>query len=205
MARSPQDPGIAAVDLAVFGVHWHDRLAELLPGAAMGEAMHFAYLSYYALVLAPPLWLALRGRRADCARYTTLMLGTYLLCFTIYLLLPVQGPRALLGGAGSPGEGAMAGFADWMRRTGDSEGTAFPSSHCAGALAAAMAAGACVARRLRRGLLVWAALIVLSTVYTGNHYALDSLAGVVAAVGVRLALMVQGRVLPLVRTERSPS
>ncbi|MBE0567366.1 MAG: phosphatase PAP2 family protein [Krumholzibacteria bacterium] len=204
LGRIPHDPGIAAADLAVFGVHWHVRLAQILPGAAAAEAMHFVYLSYYALVLAPPLVLALRGRRSDCARFTAIVMGTYLMCFTIYVLLPVQGPRTLLGGAGSPEEGAMAGYADLLRRTGDSEGTAFPSSHCAGALAAALAAGAGATRGLRLALLLWAVLIALSTVYTGNHYALDSFAGIVVAVVVRMAL-VRGPGYADLRMERSPS
>ncbi len=202
LGRSPHDPGIAATDLAVFGVHWHDHLTRILPGAAIGEAMNLVYLSYYVLVLGPPLLLALRGRSTACARYTLLVMSSYLLCFTIYLLLPVQGPRALLGAAAMPGDGTLAGIADWMRRTGDSDGTAFPSSHCAGALAAALAAGTYAAGRVRRGLLLWAAMIVVSTVYTGNHYALDSLAGVIVAVGVRLAL-VRGHESAFLRIERS--
>lgn len=200
--RAPLDVLAAAADGAVFGLHWHERLPEVLAGPLADNVMQFAYLSYYGLVLGPALLMAVRGRRADCARYTHIVTATYLLCFTLYLLVPVQGPRAMLGDAAVPEEGALAGFADLLRRTGDSDGTAFPSSHCAGAVAAALAAGAHLSRRGRLALAAWAALIVVSTVYTANHYAIDSAAGVLAAFAVRGFRL--PRPLPrLARTERS--
>jgi membrane-associated phospholipid phosphatase len=184
------DAGIVAIDRAVFGAHWHDRLGELWPGAGVAEAMQAIYLSYYALVLGPPLVLALRGRHGDCARYTGAVMATYLVCFLVYTVHPVLGPRIMAAttpGAG-PDSGLVAGFAEGLRRAGDVPGTAFPSSHCAGALAAALAAGEFLSRRRRIALLVWAALISISTVHTGNHYALDAAAGLLLAVVVRFAL-----------------
>jgi membrane-associated phospholipid phosphatase len=190
--RLPHDAVVAAADLALFGGPWHQRLGEVMPGAFAGEFWQAAYLSYYGLILGPPIALVLAGRRADAARYTRAVLTTYLLCFTLSLVWPVCGPFDMAArDPGLPGEAptGLAGVADLLRRTGDSPGTAFPSSHCAGSVAAALAAGAAYGtRRSRLLLLTWAALIVISTIHTGNHYAIDAAAGVLTAVGVRGAL-----------------
>jgi len=186
------DAQIAAADLALFGGHGHLLFARWLPQA--DQVMHLIYLSYYGLVLGPPLVLALRRRTADCQRYTRVVMATYLLCFLIYLLYPVLGPRAAAAAqaaaghdGGALGGGALGALTEALRQAGDSPGTAFPSSHCAGAFAAALAAGAMVSRRTRALLLVWAGLITLSTIHTGNHYGIDAAAGVLLAVSVHLA------------------
>ena len=180
------DAQIAAADLALFGGHGHLLFARWLPQA--DQMMHLIYLSYYGLVLGPPLVLALRRRTADCQRYTRVVMATYLLCFLIYLLYPVLGPRAAAAAqaATNHGGGAVGVLAEALRQAGDSPGTAFPSSHCAGAFAAALAAGAMVSRRTRALLLAWAGLITLSTIHTGNHYGIDAAAGVLLAVSVHL-------------------
>jgi len=184
---SMNDAQIAAVDLAVFGGHGHLLFARWLPEA--DQVMHLIYLSYYGLVLGPPLVLVLQRRAADCDRYTSVVMATYLLCFLAYLVYPVLGPRAATAAqvATGHGGGSLGALAEALRQAGDSLGTAFPSSHCAGALAAALAAGKLFSRRTRFVLLVWAGLITLSTIYTGNHYSIDAVAGVLVAVGVRLA------------------
>ena len=180
------DAQIAAADLALFGEHGHLLFARWLPQAS--QVMHLIYLSYYGLVLGPPLVLALRRRTADCQRYTRVVMATYLLCFLIYLLYPVLGPRAAAAAqaATNHGGGAVGVLAEALRQAGDSPGTAFPSSHCAGAFAAALAAGAMVSRRTRALLLAWAGLITLSTIHTGNHYGIDAAAGVLLAMSVHL-------------------
>lgn len=186
--RDPRDAAVAAADLALFGGPWHERLGRLLPGAGLAEAMQALYLSYYALVLGPPLLLALRGRRRACADYTATVTATYLLCYLAYVVHPVLGPRAaaLAGGGGDGAAGGVAaGLAAALRAAGDSPGTAFPSSHCAGALAAALAAGAHLGPHSRALIVAWAALVAVATVHTGNHYTLDSAAGLLLAVGVR--------------------
>ena len=185
--QSMHDAQIAAADLALFGGHGHLLFARWLPQA--DQVMHLIYLSYYGLVLGPPLVLALRRRTADCDRYTRVVMATYLLCFLAYLLYPVLGPRAAAAAqaATNHGGGAVGVLAEALRQAGDSPGTAFPSSHCAGAFAAALAAGAMVSRRTRALLLAWAGLITLSTIHTGNHYGIDAAAGVLLAVSVHLA------------------
>jgi membrane-associated phospholipid phosphatase len=96
--------------------------------------------------------------------------------------------------ATADGDGLMAGLVEALRRAGDSPGTAFPSSHCAGVTAAALFARRCFAPATCRWLAVWAALVVLSTVYTRNHYALDATAGVLTALSVHgLVVLAESR------------
>ena len=189
--RLPHDVPVAAWDLALFGGPWHLRLGEVLPGAGVAQALQFFYVSYYGIVVGPPLVFALRGRVARCERYTLLLMATYLACFVVYLVFPVVGPRAISEAAAadpSAPAGGLAGFAAVLRHVGDSQGTAFPSSHCAASLAAALGAGAGARRWLQSGLVAWALLIALATVHTGNHYALDSVAGILLALGLRRTL-----------------
>jgi membrane-associated phospholipid phosphatase len=69
---------------------------------------------------------------------------------------------------------------------GDSLGTAFPSSHVAGAVSMAILAARWLPRRLALVFGLEALGVVLSTVYTQNHFAIDSAVGVLLAVGVQL-------------------
>jgi len=195
-APTGHDAGVLALDLSLFGVHWHDRWPEIMPWPGLGETLQLAYLSYYLLILGPPVALALARRRETFDRLTLVLMTTYLACFLVYLVYPVFGPRALAVSAGAaipPGEGGViASLVEALRRAGDSPGTAFPSSHCAGVTAMALSAQRCFAPTTGRLLAVWAALVVVSTVYTRNHYALDATAGVAVAVFIqRLGMLAE--------------
>jgi membrane-associated phospholipid phosphatase len=183
------DASIIALDLAVFGVHLHESLAGWIPAPVTGEVMQAAYLSYYFLLLGPLLVFARRSRWFACERYTFAVMTTYLCCFIVYLLYPVLGPRALAAAQATSSEGDLAGLAEVLRQLGDSPGTAFPSSHCAGALTAALAAGRYLERPWTPVLVGWALLITVSTVATGNHYAIDSVCGLIVAFGVYLVFI----------------
>jgi len=184
------DPAAARLDRALFGVHWNELLPALWSGRLWREFMTGIYLSYYLLILGPPLILIWRRRHTCFLNYTSGLMFTYLGCFTIYLMFPVQGPRDMALASGTISAVDFVGFfpriMDFVFRTGDSLGTAFPSSHCAGATAAAL-----LCRRHfrgRAGLLcaAWAVLIIISTVHTNNHYAIDAVAGVGLAILVQI-------------------
>jgi membrane-associated phospholipid phosphatase len=175
IGRAGHDALIAGLDRRLPGGPWHRELASIAPWPWLSESAHFVYLSYYAIIALMPL-LAIARRRPDDFRDATLRLvGCYLGCFAVSLLLPVFGPR-LAEGAGTQ-SGLFSGLGAALRALGDSPGTAFPSSHCAGSVMAALVARRADRPQLATWMGVWAAAIVVSTVYTGNHYALDSLAG----------------------------
>jgi len=72
---------------------------------------------------------------------------------------------------------------------GDSMGTAFPSSHVAGSLTAAWAGWRWFSRPTAMLLALEAAGVVVATVYTQNHYAIDVLAGILWAVLLQLTVV----------------
>lgn len=181
------DSSILAWDLGLFGTHLNWQLASWLPWSWLSEFMHFTYLSYYLLILGPVAYLAW-CRRSALPEHTANLMGTYLACFAIYLCWPVLGPReflASLGGspAAEPG-GIFAPVMMALIKAGDSAGTAFPSSHCAGSMAAALSMHSLLGRRAGSLFLTWALLITVSTVYTNNHYAVDAVAGTAIALVV---------------------
>lgn len=150
-------------------------LAQRLPSRALSELLHLCYLSYYALVLVPPLVLLARRRHGPLARTVLALAITYLLCFITYLLFPVAGPRFVFGPAEAPA-GPIRAIVLGVLERGSSRGTAFPSSHVAASVAATLAAFG-VDRRVGLGLGIVTVGLALGAVYGGYHYAVDACAG----------------------------
>jgi membrane-associated phospholipid phosphatase len=190
--RAYHDAAVIAWDARLFGTLSRD-LPRRAPSRALSELLHACYLSYYAIIYAPPalLWLrARRGAASDHAatdRATTerafgeTMLGVTLAfaaCFATFALLPVQGPWY----EWPPPEGVPAGpVRETVQRilhAGSSRGTAFPSSHVAVSTAQAL-----LALRHQRAVGVVVALLALGlaagAVYGGFHYAVDAAVGAV--------------------------
>jgi len=172
---------------ALFGTQPSLAWIRAFPGPVWSTLMHAAYLSYYLILVAAPLapWLA---RRRDAARATLLLtMVAFYLCYAIFLVFPVAGPRYAFAPARNA---ATAVPAAWLVHRvlegGSAWGTAFPSSHVAAALVAAVCALRFV-RPLGAVLLPLALLLTLGTVYGQLHYALDALAGAALAALVLLA------------------
>jgi membrane-associated phospholipid phosphatase len=162
---------------ATLAPHWH------VP--ALSEFLHFAYASYYLLVYLPPIALYITGKREAFVKTVLALTIVYGACFIIYALFPVDGPRYLVGPAAAP-DGPVRRFVLALLERGSSRGTAFPSSHVAASVVAAL----CALRYQRRvGLVVApiAAALVLATVYGGFHYAVDALAGLILGIIAWLA------------------
>lgn len=186
----PLDPLVRRLDLALFGSHWHVAWMDAMPQAWMSELMHFGYFLYYLVLAIPPFAILLtRGR--DVFRSATLaVMVTYLSCFLFYLAAPVHGPRALAGAEGAPVPGGLFHtLVERARESGDSLGTAFPSSHVAGVVTIAWVAWRWLPRGWAVVLSVAAAMVTLSTIYTRNHYAVDALAGILWAVPLQAWLV----------------
>jgi membrane-associated phospholipid phosphatase len=151
-----------------------------MPWTALSEVLHFAYASYYAIVILPPVVLYARGRRDEFAATLLALTLVYGVCFATYLLFPVDGPRYLVGPANAP-HGPVRAFVLHLLDAGSSRGTAFPSSHVAASVVAALCA---LTFQRALGVVISALTIglALATVYGGFHYGVDALAG--AAVGL---------------------
>ncbi len=185
------DAPIAALDLALFGVHVNAVWMPGMPYVWLSEVMHFIYFSYYPLIFLPPLVMGLAGRTAAMRDMTFRLLVTYIGCYLIYILFPVDGPsHTTIRYAGALTDGFFYRLTHAAIEVGDSMGTAFPSSHVAGAVTIAYVGWRWCRPAVATLLAIEAAGVCVATVYTQNHFAIDSVAGVV------LALALEGVVMP---------
>lgn len=177
-----RDAALTALDLALFGVHptvWLERLVT----PWLTDLMHLAYVSYYALplVVCGRLYARGAGKEFDLAAFTLTL--TLFLSYVGYLLVPAQGPRALVAALQTaPLDGVLV--TEPIRRTLETlerlKRDAFPSGHTAVAVVA-VALARRLDRRLFPGILPFGAGVVLSTVYTRYHYVVDVIAGLALA------------------------
>lgn len=185
-----RDATVLAWEAGLFGGLPARSLAGALPFTWLSELLHFGYLSYYAIVFAPPALLYLRGRQDAFAASAAAVMASFALCFLVFALWPVEGPRYRYPAPDGIADGPVRSLVLFILERGSSRGAAFPSSHAAAAVAQAVvllrvwpALGGAVA-----GL---TALLLVGAVYGGFHYAIDMVAGTglglaVAAVALRL-------------------
>ncbi len=191
------DATVVRWELALFGPSLGASpalvLARAAPWTPLSELLHLAYLSYYVIIYVPPalLWWEARRRRAsasltgapdpqaafETSAFTVLL--AFLLCYSVFVVFPVQGPWYTWqtgGPGGLPLTGVVRGFVQSLLLAGSARGTAFPSSH----VAVSVAQTVVLARVAPR--LAWIAapatvLLALGAVYGGYHYGVDALAG----------------------------
>jgi membrane-associated phospholipid phosphatase len=186
------DAAVIAWDARLFGTLSRD-LARRLPSRALSELLHACYLSYYAIIYAPPALLWLRARRDARERegarraFAETALGVtlaFVACFATFALYPVQGPWYEWPAPDAVPGGPVRDLVQRILHAGSSRGTAFPSSHVAVATAQAL-----LALRHQRAVGVVVALLAAGlaagAVYGGLHYAIDAAVG--ALVGVAAA------------------
>lgn len=176
LGANHRDAAVMAWEARLFPSNPSATLAPRLHGLALSEVLHLAYASYYLLMYIPPLVMYARGARAHFAATMLAFTLVYGTCFVTYALFPVDGPRYLVGAAAAP-EGPVRAFVLALLDRGSSRGTAFPSSHVAASVTAALCALR-FDRRLGGVVALLAALLTVATVYGGFHYAVDGLVGV---------------------------
>jgi membrane-associated phospholipid phosphatase len=184
------DEQIRSLDVAVFGVHLHAVWLPRMGSRWISEPMYFMYYAYYALIFVPPLVLAFRGRRPALRDGTLRLMATYLTAYLVYIAFPVYGPHFLEPHHQGPHTtGLFYNLVAGAQAAGDSHGCAFPSSHVAGVVTIAIIAWRWFPRSVAILLAIEALGVVLATVYTQNHYAIDSLVGIVWAFAVQLGVV----------------
>jgi membrane-associated phospholipid phosphatase len=166
---------------ALFGMQPSVEWIRAQPWPWLSVPLHLGYLSYYFIVAGAPLALWIAGRR-DAARLTLLYsLATFYVCFTIFLIFPVSGPRYCFPLAQNAATAvAPAVFTQRLLDSGAAWGTAFPSSHVAVTLVASILA--CRGWRILGWIFIPpAVLLTVGTVYGQLHYATDALVGALLA------------------------
>jgi membrane-associated phospholipid phosphatase len=173
---------------ALFGTQVSLAWIRSFPSPSWSTLMHAAYLSFYPILAAAPLGLWFSGRRAASRATVLAMMSTFYVCYAFFFCFPVAGPRCSFAMAENAATAVpLAVFSHRLLEGASAWGTAFPSSHVAAALVAAVCAWRSW-RPLGAVLLVAAVLLTLATVYCQFHYALDALVGVVLAAIVLIVL-----------------
>jgi len=170
-------------------------LAGYEPSWMVSEPLHFAYMCFYPLIYIPTARLHLQHRAEAFHRTITALVLGFLLCYVVFIIFPVQGPRYLGTGPVGVPEGPFRLLALAVLEVGSSQGSAFPSSHVAVIVAQAL-----MALRYQRwtgwAITLLSGGLAIGAVYGGFHYAVDIVAGVgvgVAAYAIALAIPLDDR------------
>lgn len=181
---------VASLDLMVFGEHLHRIWLPNMHQLWFSELLHAMYFLYLPLVFIPPLVVALQGRDSVARDMTFRLTVTYLTCFLVFLVFPVDGPHFTWEPfVGPHTEGFFYQLVQASQSAGDSRGCAFPSSHVAGAVTIAYLAWLWLPRWVAVLLTLEAAGVFCATVYSQNHYAVDSVAGVAWALAFQIGMI----------------
>jgi hypothetical protein len=183
------DPAVRAWEEALFGAQVSRTWWQSWPSRFWSTVLHASYFSYYLVVPAGPIWFLWRGDRRALERAVLAILATFIVCYVVFLFLPVAGPYYEFA---RPGPEMLDNWAARLvygvLENGSSYGAAFPSSHVAATLVATGAA-AIASRGLGIAFGVPSVLLTIGVVYCQMHYAVDALAGVVVA-GLVLTVVV---------------
>jgi len=178
-------------EVGLFGVEVSRVWWQAAPSVLWSTVLHGAYFSYYFIVSVPAFVFLWRDDRPAVRRFVLAVMTTFVVCYLAFIFFPVAGPYYVFP---RPQEWFLANPAARLvydtLAEGSSYGAAFPSSHVAASVAAALTA-AMGSRRLGIALIVPTLLLTIGVVYCQMHYAVDALAGlmvggVVAAVVGRL-------------------
>lgn len=205
MHASGHDPLIAAADLALFGRHLHAQWMPAMPSRWLSEFMFLVYFAYYPVVFLTPVILVARGRYAAARDIVFGLTVAYFACYALYTAFPVDGPsHTMVRYAGPLTDGFFYRFVTATVHAGDSMGTAFPSSHVVGAVVIALLAWRWFSRPVAAAFALEAVGVVMATVYTQNHFAIDVVAGVLLAVAAHWLLAPAARTLLSGSRARAP-
>jgi membrane-associated phospholipid phosphatase len=171
------DPLILAIERALFhGLPSHDW-AVAMPLLPFSEMLHAAYLSYYFIIFAPPLFIWLSATRDEFRQAVFALMLTFVAHYLFFIWFPVQGPRYLFPAPdGVISQGAVFKLTHRILEAGSSRGAAFPSSHVGVSVAQTISTWR-YCRRLSPVMAVLAIGLACGAVYGGFHYATDAIAG----------------------------
>ena len=164
---------------------WGGRALIELAGPLLPAILDLSYLLVYAL---PPFCMAMLyacRRREQADLLLTIYLLGLLPSYAQFPFWPSEPPRTVFPGVAAPQ--IHTPVRDWVLRLLGSQGihtSVFPSAHVSGVAAAAIAMWRIFPDKagLRWGVLTYAMLVPVATVYGRYHYLVDALAGIGVAI-----------------------
>ena len=196
LGSSYHDVRVQGWELAMFGRHPSRVLATIMPNPAWSELLHMGYLAYYPAIFVPPLLLYVRGDRRGYAQTVLALTVAYVVCWVIFAVAPVEGPRYLW--TPDAPDGPARRFTVAILAAGSSRGAAFPSSHMAVSVAQTVMAFRWQPR-VGAILALVSVLVGVGAVYGGFHYGVDMIAGALLGVLVGFVVLKTGS-SPLLRS-----
>jgi membrane-associated phospholipid phosphatase len=181
------DSIILSVEQTLFRGQPSREWAAAMPLLPLSEMLHAAYLSYYFIIFAPPLFIYLAAAREDFRKAVFALMLTFVAHYVFFIWFPVQGPRYLFPAPdGVISRGAVFQLTHRLLEAGSSRGAAFPSSHVGVSVAHTISVFRYY-RRLSPVVAVLAIGLACGAVYGGFHYATDAIAG--ACLGAAASLV----------------
>jgi membrane-associated phospholipid phosphatase len=175
-------------ELDLFGAQVSRTWWQTAPSAFWSALLHGAYFSYYFIVSIPAFYFLVRGDLAAVRRFVLTVMATFVVCYLAFIFFPVAGPYYMFPRPSAWFlDNAAARLVYRTLAQGSSYGAAFPSSHVAATVAAALATWS-GSRRLGLLLLVPTLLLTVGVVYCQMHYGVDALSGLVVGGVVALAV-----------------
>lgn len=177
------DDILILIDRHLFWGNDPTILLERFTSPVITEFLQFAYTSYYFLPVSLVLLIYLKGQIMHFhASYSTVLLGLYI-SYIGYYIWPAIGPRFLLAQMQNFPLTGLLTF-DYLRNILNMlEGVTrdcFPSGHTLVSLLSALLAFKYY-RPFAKIAALWAAMIIISTIYLRYHYVIDVIAGLFLA------------------------
>lgn len=197
----------AAHEQSLFGCQPSLLFSQAISNPVFSELMDLGYVSYYPMIAAISFFYFV-WRYDKFHRTAFIILGSFFICYIIYIMVPVAGPQYYYPAVGldeiargvfpnlgnhfaelrdaMPGPGYKDGVFYQMaldaHNAGERPTAAFPSSHVGVSTIVMILAWTARNRRLFYCLLPFYVLLCLSTVYIYAHYAIDVLGGWVTGI-----------------------
>jgi membrane-associated phospholipid phosphatase len=192
------DPAVIRFEQSLFGCQPSVLFMEKLPFLVLSELFYASYFSYYLMIAGVGIALFLRNR-TQFFHYVTVLSLVFYVCYLLYIILPIIGPRLFFGPVAGyrlpdnvmalapvhtyPAAVTHGPFFKLMGMVYDvfeAPGSALPSSHVAVALTTVFFSFLYL-RPIRWVHLLVAVLLCLATVYCRYHYVIDVLSGLITA------------------------
>ncbi|MFC1726174.1 phosphatase PAP2 family protein, partial [candidate division KSB1 bacterium] len=167
----------------IFGMQPAVEFSSILNNVFFSELFHFGYVSYFLMIPGLPFILYIKNRQEEFKQVVFGITVTFLVCYIIFIFIPVAGPRFALASSFN-GEVKSILFRKiifFIFERGAIKGAAFPSSHVAVAVCILLNAFK-YHKKVFKIFLPFVICLFLGTIYGRFHYVLDSAAGALCGI-----------------------